>query len=168
MCKRLSKAWAWLEHIHTGWWFFGIMGGAGMTTSIARYITNHYSYLDLIVFCVSTIILSIPFFISRYTRKTKIIKFLRNAITEIEGQTILFDSDNWPKYQKICVDWGDKVAPLIKPDKGNYEKFTNALGRLRAVIHKPILPSDFSGVPKQRCFNEMISIAKQRLHELEL
>jgi len=71
MWKRLSKVWAWIEHIHTVGWVIGILGGASIITSIFRYITNHYSYLDLIVFCVSILILSVPLFISRYTRNIK-------------------------------------------------------------------------------------------------
>lgn len=90
---------------------------------------------------------------------------LRNLITEIEGQAILFDSDNWPQFRTICVEWGDKAAPFLSAEEKN--KFNNELDRLRATIHEPYLPSDFSGAPKEGAFNKMKGIAKQRLQELE-
>lgn len=92
---------------------------------------------------------------------------LQDLITEIEQQSIKFDSSNWHRYQKICVDWGDKVAPFIKPNKDSHKQFTNELEKLRAVIYDPILPSDYSGTPLQNSFNKMVSEAKQQLHELE-
>ena len=88
-------------------------------------------------------------------------------ISEIESRTIKFDSANWPKFQPICVEWGDKVAPFIKPNKDSHKRFTNELGKLRNVIHDPMLPSDYSGAPLQNAFNNMIGEAKQRLQEIE-
>jgi hypothetical protein len=91
---------------------------------------------------------------------------LQKLIAEIEGQAILFDSDNWPQFQTICVEWGDKVVPSLGPEEKN--KFNNELDRLRATIHDPYLPSDFSGAPKSNNFKKMLSIAKQRQYEFEL
>jgi hypothetical protein len=95
----------------------------------------------------------------------KQINELRNLLTEIEGQTIKFDSDNWPQCQQTCVEWGDKVAPFLNTEEKN--KFNRELDTIRAVIYKPFLPSDFSGAPKEGAFNKMKSIAKQRLQELD-
>jgi hypothetical protein len=74
------------------------------------------------------------------TKKQK--EKLQNLIAEIEGHAILFDSDNWPQWQQTCVEWGDKVAPLLKSDENNYNRFERELGTIRAVIHEPFLPSD--------------------------
>jgi hypothetical protein len=95
----------------------------------------------------------------------KQINELQKLITEIEGQTIKFDSDNWPQYQQTCVEWGNKVAPFLKTDENR--QFNRELDRLRATIHEPFHPSNFSGAPKNNNFNKMLSIAKQRLYQLE-
>jgi hypothetical protein len=96
----------------------------------------------------------------------KQVQELQNLITEIEGQQIKFDSDSWPQYQQICVEWGNKVAPLLKLDEKIHHQFNRELDTIRAVIHEPFLPSDFSGAPKEGAFNKMKGIAKQRLLEL--
>jgi hypothetical protein len=95
-------------------------------------------------------------------------KKLQKLIAEIEGQTILFDFDNWPKYQQTCVEWGDKVAPFLGPEerrKFNCEFDTH----IRALLpSEPFLDSYRTGAPKRGAFNKMKGIANQKLQELEL
>jgi hypothetical protein len=94
------------------------------------------------------------------------IQKLQKLISEIEGQTILFDFDNWPKYQQTCVEWGDKVAPFL--GTGERNKFNHELDKIRALLpSEPFLDSYRTGAPKQGAFNKMRGIAKQRLQELE-
>ena len=90
---------------------------------------------------------------------------LQNLINEIESQYVKFDSDRWPHFQQMCVEWGDKVVPFLNPEEKN--KFNRELDSIRAVIHEPYLPSDTSGAPKANAFNRMKGIAKQRLQEGE-
>lgn len=90
---------------------------------------------------------------------------LKNLVSEIENQAIQFDSDHWPQFQKICVEWGNKVVPFLKQYEN--QQFNNELSKIGAPIHPSYLPSDLSGAPKEMAFNKMKRLAKQRLEELE-
>jgi hypothetical protein len=92
---------------------------------------------------------------------------LQNLITEIENQSIKFDSDNWPRLQKVCVEWGDKVAPFLSPEEKRI--FNNELQYIRADMPKPGVLDyiDFFAF-KKNSFDKMMSLAKQKLNELEL
>lgn len=91
---------------------------------------------------------------------------LQVLITEIEKQSIKFDSKNWPYFQQMCVEWGDKVAPFLNPEERN--KFNRELDTIRAVICPTDLSSYRTGAPTEGAFNKMKGTAKQRLQELEL
>jgi hypothetical protein len=72
MWKRLSRVWAWIEHIHTVLWIIGIIGGAGMIANIIQSIVTYpMAHHFWIVFFISLFFLSVPFFISRYTGNIK-------------------------------------------------------------------------------------------------
>lgn len=96
-----------------------------------------------------------------------LIRELKNLIDEAETTPVYFDYRNWPKYQKPCIAWGDKVAPLLKADDVHYRPFVSELDRLRPVPEDPVIPSDFTNDRLKQAFERMISEAKQTLYELE-
>lgn len=100
-------------------------------------------------------------------RRKGLIRELKGLINEAENQPIFFDYRNWPKYQKLCIDWGDRVAPLLKADEAHYKSFISELDRLRPVPSYPVIPSDFTNDRLEQAFERMLSEAKQRLYELE-
>jgi hypothetical protein len=101
MGKWLRKAWRRAEDAHTLHWIVGIIGGSGMSTMISHFIRNYYSLVDLIVFCVSLLLLSTPFIISRLTRS---------------ALEVIFDKENLGNqfWSLKAVTFDDKIVSGIE------------------------------------------------------
>ena len=111
MWKNFSKVWALVEHIHTTWWVIGIIGGAGMIANIIQYIVTYPIARHFwVVFFISLLFLSVPFFISRYTRNSKN-KINIQDFSFVEDPGFYIDKKTQTKYCSKCFSQ-NKLNPL--------------------------------------------------------
>jgi hypothetical protein len=145
MWKQLSKTWAWIEHIHTILWIIGIVGGAGMIANIIQYIVAYPMVQHFWnVFFISLFFLSLPFFISRYTRNIKLKQVDQNMPINVDLKSLINDArslvlritqENNDCYyfkqklieSKVFLNLRPYLSKEFKSKLSNITKITNAI-----------------------------------------
>jgi hypothetical protein len=68
MGKRLHKTLSWIDHIHTFSWIIGTIGGSGIIAGIVYSIIYSVPSLIWVIFCVSLLLLNVPFLVYKWMR----------------------------------------------------------------------------------------------------